>query len=185
MVRWQESVFAFDYRVLLDQLPSAATIIARPFCRETSVIGDFVSILGLSPADVKMDPEFRINTRGAISVALAALYRNRTGRNLEKDCAATMQAVARAFDSADIDLGVSGKQRLIAAVETSNRWMDARFGMPMLTDMVREVGSPASTTRSGLDLEAVFSTATLSLIDELCRSESRPSWWTFGFRRRR
>lgn len=180
LVRWQDWVFTFDYRVLLDHLASAATIIARPYCRETSVIGDFASLLGLSLSDVTMDPDFRINMEEPVSQSLAAFYRNRTGRDIRRKCAATMQAIAGAFDGVDIDLGLAAKQRLIAALESSNRWMDERYGMPMLAGMARAMAAPDSSPNSGLDLEAVFSLVTVKLIDEMSQSELRRKWWVFG-----
>ena len=52
-----------------------------------------------------------------------------------------MRVIARALDGASIDISPHGRQRLVAAFEASNRWIDARYGMPMLTDMARETVS--------------------------------------------
>jgi hypothetical protein len=184
VVRWHEWIFVFDYRVLLSQLPPTSTIIARPFRPQISVVSDFASVLGLSPSDVNMDPNFRANAQEPISLAIAGLYRNRMGRNIKRDCKQTTLAIARAFDGADIALGITNKRRLIDAFEASNHWMDERYGMPMLAGMGQDVSGPAPAPGSGLDLEAVFSTATLKLIDELCRLETRRKWRVFGWGRR-
>lgn len=184
LIRWQDWVFTFDYRALLDQLASAAMIIARPYCRETSVIGDFASILGLSLSDTTTDPDFRINMEEPVSQSLAAFYRNRTGCDIKRKCAATMRAIAGVFDGVDIDLGLAAKQKLIAALEPSNRWMDERYGMPTLAGMARDMAAADSSPNSSLDLEAVFSLATLDLIDEMSQSESRRKRWAFGRGRR-
>jgi hypothetical protein len=181
VVRWHEWIFVFDYRVLLSQLPPTSTIIARPFRPQISVVSDFASVLGLSPSDVNMDPNFRANAQEPISLAIAGLYRNRMGRNIKRDCKQTTLAIARAFDGADIALGITNKRRLIDAFEASNHWMDERYGMPMLAGMGQDVSGPAPAPGSGLDLEAVFSTATLKLIDELCRLETRRKWRVFGW----
>jgi hypothetical protein len=184
MVGWREWVFAFDYRGLLSQLPQAAAIIARAFCRETSVISDFTSIIGLSPFDLKIDSEFRIHAQRSTSAAVATFYCNQTNRNIKRDYKSTMRLISRAFDGADIDLSVPSKQRLVGAFEVSNRWVDERYGMPMLVRMGQDIVTPAPSPGSGLDMEAVFSTATLKLIDELCRLESRRKWRVFGWRHR-
>jgi hypothetical protein len=42
-----------------------------------------------------------------------------------------------------------------------------------------DVVGPAPASHSWLDLEAVFSDATLGLIDTLCEAESRRSWSIF------
>jgi hypothetical protein len=180
-VRWQESVFSFDYRALLNQLPPATTISARPFRRENSVIGDFLSILGLMPSDVKIDPEFRLNTQGPISVAVAHLDHNRTGRNIKKNYKAIMRMLSRAFDGPEIDVSEGSRQKLIAALEASNRWMADRFGISLLTDPIE----PRSCQPTGVPFEEVFSAAILRLIDAQCASESRGKWSVFGWPARR
>jgi hypothetical protein len=185
MVEWREWVFAYDYRSLLSLLPQAATIIARSFCRETSVIGDFTSIVGLSPSDLKIDPEFRIHVQRPTSAAVANFYYNQTNRNIRRDYKSIMRLISRAFDGADIDLSVPSKQRLVGAFEASNRWMDERYGMPVLANMGRDIVSQALSSSPCLDLEAVFSTAALNLIGALCESESRRKWTVFGWRPRR
>lgn len=180
-VRWQDSVFSFDYQALLNQLPPATTVIARPFRRQNSVIGDFLSILGLAPSDAKIDPDFRLNMQAPISAALAQLDRNRTGRNIKKNYKSIMRVLSCTFDDADVDLSERSRQKLSAAFETSNRWMADHVGISMLIDPIE----PPSRQPIGLNLEEVFSATTLKLIDAQCASESRGKWSVFGWSARR
>jgi hypothetical protein len=180
-VRWQDSLFSFDYQAMLDQLPPATTIIARPFRRQNSVIGDFLSMLGLTPSDLKIDPDFRSNIQGPISVAVAQLDHNRTGRNIQKNYKAIMRSLASAFDGREIDLSEHSRQKLVAAFAASNRWMVERFGITMSTDPIE----PQSCQSAGLNLEEVFSAATLRLIDTQCAPASRGKWSVFGWSARR
>ena len=85
-----------------------------------------------------------------------------------------MGLVSRAFDGFDIDLSSSSKERLIVALQTSNRSMDESYGMPMLVDV-----APNTVGSASLELEAVFSTSTLNLMDQLCQMEDRSRWSIF------
>jgi hypothetical protein len=175
-IRWREWVYMFDYRALLSRLPPATRIVARPFRPQSSVVGDFVSILGLTPLDLNMDPDFRANAQEPISLAVAGLYRSRTGRNVRKYYKQTMREISRTFDNGKVDLGIASRRRLIDAFESSNRWMNERYEIPMPAGAERDTVGPAPSSNFWLDLEAVFSSATLRLIDTLCEAESRRSW---------
>lgn len=177
MIRWREWVFAFDYSLLINQLPPGTSMVVRP--RQASVIADFLSILGLAPSDVQIDREFRINAQEPISAAIAMLYRNRTGRNLRRDCKTALRAVSGAFDGANVDFSPSDRRRLIASLEASNRWMNERYGLPMLTEPTGDIVNSSPAPDSRLDLNSVFSTVTLKLIEELCRIEGRRKWRFF------
>ena len=107
------------------------------------------------------------------------IYRNRTGRNVRKHYKQTMQEISRTFDNGKVDLGIASKRRLIDAFADSNRWMNERYEIPMPVSPDGDIVSPAPASSSWLDLEAVFSTATLNLIDTLCEAESRRSWSIF------
>ena len=178
-IRWHKWVYMLDYRALLSRLPPAARIVARPFRPQSSVVGDFVSILGLTPSDLNMDPNFRANAQEPISLAVAGFYRSRTGRNVRKYYKQTMQEISRTFDNSKVDLGIASKRRLIDAFAGSNRWMNERYQIPMPAGPDGEIVGPAPASHSWLDLEAVFSDATLGLIDTLCAAESRRSWSIF------
>ena len=157
-------------------------IIARPFRPQSSVVGDFVSILGLTPLDLNMDPNFRANAQEPISLAVAGFYRSRTGRNVGKYYKQTMQEISRTFDNGKVDLGIASKRRLIDAFANSNRWMNERYEIPLPAAPDGDTVSPGPASGSWLDLEAVFSDATLSLIDTLCEAESAAAGRFFSTR---
>jgi hypothetical protein len=95
-----------------------------------------------------------------------------------------MREISRTFDNDKVDLGIASKRRLIDAFDGSNRWMNERYEIPMPTGPDGDIVSPAPSANSWLDMEAVFSSATLSLIDTLCDAESRRSWSIFWDPRR-
>jgi hypothetical protein len=90
-----------------------------------------------------------------------------------------MREISRTFDNGKVDLGIASKRRLIDAFADSNRWLNERYEIPMPVGPDGDIVSPAPASNSWLDLETVFSTATLGLIDTLCQAESRRSWSTF------
>jgi hypothetical protein len=183
-IRWREWVFMFDYRALLNQLPPATKIIVKPFRPQSSVVGDFASILGLTAANLNMDPNFRANAHGSISLALAGLYRSRTGRNVKKYYKQTMQEISRTFDGAEVDLSAASRRRVMDAFADSNRWMNERYDVQIPAGASEDIAGPAPLSNSWLDLEAVFSSTTLSLIDSFRETESRHSWSIFWHPRR-
>ena len=89
-IRWHEWVHMLDYRALLSRLPTATRIIARPFRPQSSVIGDFVSILGLTTSDLNMDPNFRANAQDQSvwpSLDYIAIARGETSESItSKQC---------------------------------------------------------------------------------------------------
>lgn len=162
-VRWKDWVFYFDYRAMLATLPESATLMVRPFSRSEPVIPDFLSILGLAPVDVGIDPLFRVNEQQPVGGAVAAFCCNSAGRRFEDESAATMELLACALDGAKPVIGETTRRELIAALDDSNRWVDASFGL-RLAALANE--APVEWTTDCIDLEDVFSRDTLCLVEE-------------------
>ena len=171
--RWKEWVFTLNYCMLLKQLPSGISVIARPYNRTASVIRDLALILQTSPAELQIDPDLRTNKQGLVCEAVVAFYINRTGRRLDnEERASIMPVIAQTLGAIDMGISVNGRNKLIATFEASNRWMEAHYRMPSLTDIMRETNGAASSAGAQVDLEEVFSTTTLDLIDGLLRTKS-------------
>jgi hypothetical protein len=72
-------------------------------------------------------------------------------------------AIRRAFDSDEIDISARSRQKLIAALADSNRWLDDRYCMPTVTAPECPADAPAA---GRLDLEIVFSSAMVELLEQ-------------------
>jgi hypothetical protein len=164
-VRWQDWLFTFDYRALLGRLPPESKIVARHFSPEISIADQFASILGLTPADLRMATQFRANNRSLFSKAFAEFYRTRTGLVFDNALVKMMRSV----DTMDVGISCDGKQRLIAAFGPSNRWMNEHYGMPTL-DEIAFSSADDETSPTCLDLELLFSASMLGVIGALGRT---------------
>lgn len=133
----------------------------------------------VDPFGVEHGSQFQSERTRANQFGRRWIYRNRTGRNVRKHYKQTMREISRTFDNGKVDLGVASMRTLIDAFADSNRWMNERYEIPMPVGPDGDIVTPAPASSSWLDLEAVFSTATLSLIDTLCEAESRRSWSFF------
>lgn len=171
-IEWKDWVFAFSYRDFLKQLPEGTTILARPYDRVSCVVTDFISNLGLTPADLNVDVAVRLNQHPPVSAAFSAFYLNRTGRRLNSEAPWITPIIALAFNGDDAEIKDRTKERLIAAFRESNASMDSRFGISGFAALPEKiVGSPAESN-SHPNFETIFSPTTVRLIDDVVRAHT-------------
>ena len=161
---------SFCYRDFLALLPSGEGIetAVRFYERRNtgSVVADFLSVLGLGPADLDIGAEPHANPGGSIAEALLAFYRNRRTESPERDLR-LFTFLEAAFSGKTADLSPLSRQRVVAAFDASNQLLNARFTNCALASLAMD--NPAMTP-ADLFLEHLFSEATMHLLDQVAAS---------------
>jgi hypothetical protein len=164
MVRWKSWAFPFCYRTFLEQLPSGVPVIVRPYEARGSTVGDFLSLLELTPADLGIGSEPRLNSSLPTSAAFLEFYLNRTNRRAEiaEDLKA---AIEEAFGRGDLALSPATRAALTARFSESNRFVESRYN---IAGAALDIGSGLAAGASEHERpEHVFSMATFGLVDAL------------------
>ena len=166
-IRWKKWVFAFCYRDFLKKLPAETNIIVRSYDRVHSVIDDFPSILGVSPPDLNVHSDLRVQQQLPISSAFAAFYENRTSNGLDAGRPWLLPLIARALDGPEVGMARVTRERLITAYHESNHFVESRYGLSGLIDMPRTRLDSTGEPVSGPSLEGIFSATTTHLIEAI------------------
>jgi len=159
IVRWREWNFFVDYRQLIESLPRAAEVRARAYGPETSIIDDFLGVLGLTRAQLGPTRDYRANPQWSAREIWPIYFANRTGAPFpEGDPAATalLDAALGANASA---MSAASQARVLAAFQASNAWVKQRYGVAGL-----DGASPNDSPETGAGLESAFSEATIRAI---------------------
>ena len=170
MVRLGELTrYSFCYRDFLALLPAdQAELVVRYYdrTRPGSVTSDFLSVLGLKPEDLDIAEELRANLEGSIGDAFLSFYQNRRKRRLGADDARLIQVVQKALADKKVDLSLPSKQRLVAAFDASNQYMNTQFSNCALASVAMENPDPGPVN---LHLESLFSEATVQLVCDVAK----------------
>jgi hypothetical protein len=164
-IKWKDWVFAFSYDEFLRQLPSGTTVVARPYERAGCVVTDFLSTLGLTPADLGVQVAERLNPQISVGKAFSAFYLTRTGRRLAVEAPWIASAVSLALNGAEADISNRTKKRLIAACHEPNSSIDSRFGFFAGADLQEKIAVFPAESPDHLTFEGIFSPTMVRLVE--------------------
>jgi len=163
LFRWQEWVFQFSYVDLLARLREFrdVEVIVRSYDAPNggSLIGDFLSILDLTAADLGIDEHLRINVRPDVPSALAQFYANRKGAPPDP---VELECIASTFNRL--------KDRAIDISSDTRRRIAQRFGLS--SPGVRMACDGPAHDVAGPFFEVIFSAETCQQIadqSKMCR----------------
>lgn len=143
-------------------------IIARSYDNvKTSIVADFLSVIGLTLADLCLVSEPRENERATIGDAFAMFYRNRTGRSPDEHEAWLIARLAEALAGADVHMSDGARQMLHAKHGYRRRFL-RQYGLDE-PELGTEPGPPSAASDGAPCLEDVFSETTARLIEATAR----------------
>lgn len=165
IVRWKSWAFPFCYRTFLERLPGDVPVIVRPYDAGGSTVGDFLSLLALTSADLGIGPEPRLNSSLPTSAAFLEFYLNRTNRRAQVTDN-LKAAIEKAFGRGVLALSPASRAALIARFSESNRFVESRYN---IAGPALDIGSglAAGASEHHHRAEHVFSMATVGLVDAL------------------
>jgi hypothetical protein len=119
-----------------------------------ALVGDFLSIFGLAPANLDAREGIRLNERRPYPTAVEIFYRNSTGRPPD---ASEQAALASLFPPNIVAVGMSdrSKLRLIERFGASNARVGRAYGIPGFDRVLPE--SAGCTSEGEGSMEDVFS----------------------------
>ena len=154
---------ALDFPDVLAQLADnddvEITVRSYDRVRTSGIIPDFLSVIGLRSADLRIDAGSRENERMDVGDAFSIFYRNRAGRSPNAREAWLISALGRTLAEDEIHMSHRAKKMLLAKYERSNQIMKSRFGVPELADLATKMRDSAAERDHGPHLEQVFSVA--------------------------
>ena len=160
-------------------------IIARSYdgTKPTSVVADFLSIVGLTEDDLGIDANLRSNEQMALGEALVLFFRNATGRWPSTEEAKIISGLRQELDRREmIHMSTNAKKKVFAKFESSNQLLKSRFGVSELADLAARVGCLPNQPDDLPHLENVFSAAMVDLVQEMARTRENAEQKTERFR---
>ena len=145
------------------------SIIARSYDRARNfLIADFLSVFGLTLAELGVETEARKNERMMIGGALALFYRNRTGRLPDSREEWLISCLADALGGDDIHLSDRAKQMVWVKYEDQRQFL-RQYGNGELDISAQGARDSIAEWDTAPCLEDVFSVATVRFIEHTAR----------------
>jgi hypothetical protein len=129
---WRAWIFPFDYDKFLARLEAlgGVRVIVRPYENSNGAtpVADFLSLLGLNPADLGVDSTLRLNQRPAIAEAAGLFYANRTGTPLDAADRAAIEALFGLLGQRSLPIARESALKIANRFRESNARVAARHG---------------------------------------------------------
>lgn len=169
-VRIRKAIFNLRYSDVIDLLPAGdeIEITVRPYA--SVAVTDFLSILGLEPADIAIMSEPVANPAPPLANAMLKFFANRRHRSATASEASTITTACASLSETDVDMTGVSRKLIVAALDESNRIMNARFGLTLQTTDT-EAAETCPTDR--IHLEHLFSEAMLLSLDAVKQDHRR------------
>lgn len=171
IVRWDgHAAGGVDVVRSLQELATdeAIDVIARSYDKaKTSIVADFLSVIGLTLADLRLVTETRENERATIGDAFAMFYRNRRGRPPDAHEAWLIARLAEALAGADVHMS-DGARRMLQAKHEYQRRVLRQYGLDE-PELGTEPGPSSAASDGAPCLEDVFSETTARFVEATAR----------------
>jgi hypothetical protein len=145
-------------------------VVVRSYDRAAScIVVDFLSILGLTLADLGLQAESRINRRAELGESFSLFFRNWKGHPADDGEARFISSRAAALADMDIHVSNPTRQMLSAKYAAQNEFLKSHYGLVELVNAAGEPGHSVATRKVAPNLDDVFSITMARFIVEAGR----------------
>jgi len=161
--------FPFDYAEFIDQLKylEGARVVARSYddVANPSVIADFLSIIGLDPAEVGIDTGLHMNARSPLTESITAFYKNCAETSAPQidgqlDAVLPDAVLPDAVRSDVASLSHESRRKIIKTFSPTNERLFSRYNIPPFPNLNAgdiQAGSFSHSRDLSISFEKLFS----------------------------
>jgi hypothetical protein len=165
---WRDWIWFFCYRDFLQHLEriKGIEVLVRSFddMGSDSLLADLLSNFAMTPVDLGIERELRINQQMELHPAITIYARERLGRSLSDNERHVIASLVAALGEKPLNLSAASKFKLIEKFEESNEYLYLKYGIAPFVGMERALVDLKKTGEE-ICIERIFSSSLPQLIE--------------------